>query len=80
VQEVVDGGYRIAYDDGDLANVPTNRMRAIDWAVGTRVQCNFRNQGKYFPACIERMHGEAIGIAYDDGDREEATIDRCRSP
>lgn len=80
VQDATDGGYRIAYDDGDLAVLPASKVRAFDWRTGSRVQCNFRNQGKYFPGRIERMQGESITIAYDDGDREEATVSRCRGP
>lgn len=79
VQSVAGNAVELAFDDGDLTKVSRADVRLIDWAVSTRVQCNFRNQGKYFPARIARIDGEAIDIAYDDGDRETATISRCRS-
>jgi hypothetical protein len=79
VQTLTDGGVAIAFDDGDVATVRPDQLRPIDWKVGTELQCNFRNQGKYYPARIARMRGETISIAYADGDNEQATISRCRS-
>ena len=79
VQALTDGGAGIAFDDGDVANVALDKLRAIDWRVGSEVQCNFKNQGKYYPGKIARMDGETIAIAYADGTSETATICRCRS-
>lgn len=79
VQALTDGGASIAFDDGDVANVALDKLRAVDWRVGSDVQCNFKNQGKYYPGKIARMDGETIAIAYADGDSETATISRCRS-
>lgn len=70
---------KVAYYDGDVAKVPRDKVRAMDWKVGTEVQCNWKNKGKYYPGKIARMEGEALFIHYNDGDKEEAGIGRCRS-
>lgn len=80
VQSVDADGLKIAFDDGDLLTLSERDLRAIDWRVGTRVSCNWQNKGRYFGAKIAAIKGEAIEIAYDDGDREQATISRCRAP
>jgi hypothetical protein len=69
----------VAYDDGDIATVGALQVREIDWRAGTRLQCNWHNQGRYYGAVIEEMHGERIDVLYDDGDVETMTIGRCRS-
>ena len=74
-----DDGVELHFDDGDLARVDGPRVRAIDWREGTRLQCNWKNQGRYFPATLAQRVGERIEIAYDDGERETATLGRCRS-
>ena len=79
ISEAVDGGYRVMFDDGDVSVLPAERIRKIDWAVGTNVQCNFKNAGLYYKGTITRMNGEMIHISYEDGDQEDATIGRCRS-
>jgi len=53
--------------------------KKIHWAVGTRLQCNFKNAGKYYPGKITSIKGEAVHISYDDGDQEDITISRRRS-
>lgn len=70
---------KVAYYDGDVATVPADKTKALDWAVGTAVECNWKNKGKYFPGKIAKKVGEALSIAYADGDAEELGIGRCRS-
>lgn len=79
VQSVGPEGVSLAFDDGDVLTVAKGDLRAIDWKSGTRVQCNWKNQGKYFGGRIATMAGETIEVAYDDGEREKMTISRCRS-
>ena len=69
----------VAFDDGDLATVGALQVREIDWRAGSRVQCNWRNQGRYYGGSITFMEGERIDVRYDDGDSETMTIGRCRS-
>jgi hypothetical protein len=79
VQSVGPEGVELAFDDGDVLTVAKAETRPINWKAGTRVQCNWKNQGKYFSGAIATMSGETIEVAYDDGSRERMTISRCRS-
>ena len=72
-------GLRVSFDDGDVAVVNANSVKKIDWRVGTRLECNWHNQGKYFPGKIATMRAEIIELHYDDGDAEQMTISRCRA-
>ena len=69
----------IRYDDGDRETVGPEDIRPYDWKIGTRVECNYRNAGHWYPGTISSLAGERIGISYDDGDREMTKTGRCRS-
>lgn len=70
----------VAFDDGDKATLSASRIRPIDWAVGTKVQCNWLGRGRYYSGTITAMSSSAaVHINYDDGDQEDTTIGRCRS-
>ena len=69
----------ISYDDGDRERLALANVRPYDWQIGTRVECNFRGAGQWFPGKIASLAGADIGIAYDDGDRERTKTGRCRS-
>lgn len=71
--------FSVAFDDGDKADLPAARMRAIDWTVGTRVQCNWKSRGRYYSGTITTNSGLAVHISYDDGDQEDTTVSKCRS-
>ena len=79
VQQVEDKNYVVAFDDGDIATVRKADLREVDWKPGSRLQCNWKNQGRYYPGRVEEMKGESIVFLYDDGYRETITISRCRS-
>lgn len=79
VAGVQDGKFAVTFDDGDVGVLASAQIKRIDWRVGTKVQCNFRNAGLYYPGTITQMRGEVIHISYDDGDQEGATISRCRA-
>ncbi len=69
----------IQYDDGDRETVSISDVRPYDWAIGKKVECNYKNAGKWYPGKITSLGGERIGIAYDDGDTETTRTGRCRS-
>lgn len=71
--------FNVAFDDGDKADLPAARIRAIDWTVGSRVQCNWKSRGRYYSGTITTSSGLAVHISYDDGDQEDTTISKCRS-
>lgn len=69
----------VAFDDGDVAIMDAADVRAVDWGAGSRLQCNWKNQGPYYWGKVLSLDGEAITFAYDDGYKETMTISRCRS-
>jgi hypothetical protein len=69
----------IQYDDGDRETVPPNRVKSYDWRVGSRVECNWQNGGKWYPGVISQLDKETLGINYDDGDTEVTKTAACRS-
>ena len=72
-------GIHVSFDDGDEAIVARNEVRRLNWRVGTRLECNWKNEGDYYPGRINAMRGESIDFVYDDGGREQLTVGRCRS-
>ncbi|GAB4214573.1 MAG: hypothetical protein OHK0012_12880 [Synechococcales cyanobacterium] len=70
---------RLQFDDGDVATVAPSQVRSITWRPGTRLQCNWLNRGTYYSGVIAQMNGNSIYVHYDDGDREQTVIGRCRS-
>jgi hypothetical protein len=79
VADVSGRAVKVAYDDGDVAVVDAADVRAIDWHKGSRLQCNWKNQGAYYWGRVAVMSGEQITFHYDDGYTETMTISRCRS-
>ena len=69
----------IRYDDGDLETVYPSAVRPYNWAVGTRVECNFQGAGDWYAGKITALKVEKLSIAYDDGDSENTTTGMCRS-
>jgi hypothetical protein len=80
VVEKSNGKAKILFDDGDQATVPLSGVRALDWSVGTRLQCNWRGAGGYYWATIIARSGEKISVRYDDKIEESTVIGRCRVP
>ncbi len=80
VAAVSGGNYTVNFDDGDVSTLPEAKLKKVDWKVGTAVQCNWKLRGKYYPGKITKMNGEAVHISYNDGDQEDITISRCRTP
>lgn len=79
VQSVSGGSISVAYDDGDRETLSLANVRPYDWAIGTRVECNFQGAGKWFPGVIASLGGATLGVSYDDGDRERTKTGLCRS-
>jgi hypothetical protein len=79
ITEVAGRSVKVAYDDGDVATLDAADVRAVDWGRGSRLQCNWKNQGAYYWGRVDAMDGEQITFHYDDGYDETMTISRCRS-
>ena len=72
-------GIHISFDDGDEAIVARNEVRRLKWRVGMRLECNWKDEGDYYPGRVNSMRGESIDFIYDDGAREQLTVSDCRS-
>ncbi len=79
IAEVSDEGYKIKYDDGDRETVSARAVRSYNWAVGTRIECNWKNKGKWYPGVISAANGKRLSVNYDDGDSETTQTALCRS-
>ena len=72
-------GIHIIFDDEDEAVVGRHEVRRLNWRVGMRIECNWQDEGEYYPGRITSMRGESISFLYDDGAREQITVSSCRS-
>ncbi len=72
-------GVSVVYDDGDRETLPSNLVKNYDWKVGSVVECNFKSGGNWYRGKVTALSGEALSIAYDDGDRERTKTGLCRS-
>lgn len=79
IQSTSGGRITVQYDDGDRETLPVSAVRPYNWTIGSRVECNFRGAGSWYPGRITSLGGSSLGIDYDDGDRERTTTGRCRS-
>ncbi len=70
----------VQYDDGDVETLHINLVKPYDWGIGTRVECNWRAGGVWYPGHISNMSGSVgLSINYDDGDFEHTQTSLCRS-
>lgn len=81
VETRVGDSVTIAYDDGTRETLPTRLVRAYDWVVGSRIQCQWNGGKEWYPGKITAMSsdGVTISVAYDDGDREQTRTGACRA-
>jgi hypothetical protein len=68
----------IAYLDGAQETLPASHVRPLDWAIGTKVSCNWKHRNKWYPGTITSLDGTEAHIRYDDGDEEDTSIAFCR--
>lgn len=78
VQRCDSEGVHIAFDDGDRAAVPADKVVPFEIEVGMRVFARWRAGLYYTPARIERLDGENILIRYDTGRLENTTVSVVR--
>lgn len=60
-----------------LAFVSGSAMAQIE--IGSRVECNWKNGGRWYTGTVAEKTGAAVFIKYDDGDKEHTTVDKCRA-
>lgn len=68
----------ITFDDGDKATVDAERVEKLDWKAGDRVECRWPADGKNYPGVFTEVKGENARIVYDDGDKAELHVGKCR--
>lgn len=80
VESARGGKVSIAYDDGERETRPAHDVKMYNWGIGSRIECRWKNGAEWYPGRItgDRQNG-SISVAYDDGDKERTTTDRCRS-
>lgn len=75
----VDGNVvTIAFDDGDKARVDAERVNKLDWAAGDKVECRYPGDGKNYPGVFTKVEKEKARIVYDDGDKADLEVGKCR--
>lgn len=66
--------FYLEYRAGGSAWIGREDIQIDSLAAGSRVYCNWKNYGTYYPGVIKSRNGENISIDYDDGDFEETNI------
>ncbi|PZO04093.1 MAG: hypothetical protein DCF30_01515 [Hyphomicrobiales bacterium] len=78
IQSVSGNRLTIKYDDGDRETLNVTSVRPYNWAIGSKVECNFKGTG-WYAGTITALSAERLSIAYDDGDKENTRTGNCRS-
>jgi len=72
----------VAYDDGGRETLSADMVRPYSWAVGSRVECNWKGTGTWYGANITKINAKEparIKVRYDDGWAENTRTAMCRS-
>ena len=71
----------VEFDDGSRETRPTNQVKPYNWRVGSKVQCNWKGAGEWYPGTITWASNDGINLSirYDDGDTEKTKTGKCRS-
>lgn len=68
----------VQFDDGDRSMVPADEMRPLAVAVGTKIQCRWKGGDAYYAGKVSAVYGQALHVAYDDGDQEVTSVSMIR--
>ncbi|MFA5624264.1 MAG: tudor domain-containing protein [Bradymonadales bacterium] len=68
----------LAFDDGDKATFDPERVNSLDWEAGDKVECRWPGDNKNYPGVLVKRNGDKVRIVYDDGDKADLSIDKCR--
>lgn len=78
IQSAAGDRLTITYDDGERETLSVRSVRPYNWAIGSKVECNFKGTG-WYAGRITALSAERLSIAYDDGDKETTRTGKCRS-
>lgn len=72
----------IQYDDGDKEHTMESKCRPLATGnalvQGSRVECRWKNGSTWYKGVIAEKTGQQVFIHYNDGDKENTTLDKCR--
>ncbi len=68
----------VQFDDGGRATLTPDQIKPLNIRVGQRIQCRWKGGPQYFPGVISSQNANAIGIDYDDGDKESTSVSLIR--
>ncbi len=69
----------LKFDDGDTLVVEPQGVAALDWAVGTTLQCKWQGAGNWYPARITTLNHTEMIVAYGNGATEYTAPRNCRT-
>ena len=69
---------KVEFDDGDVATADSERVNKLDWGAGDKVECRWPGDGKNYPGTFVEVKGSNVRIVYDDGDKANLDIGKCR--
>ena len=71
----------INYDDGDKEHTTAAMCHPVASALGegSSVECRWKNGSTWYPGVITEKTGNQVFINYNDGDKENTTLDKCRA-
>jgi hypothetical protein len=72
------GAIEVQFDDGDRAVLIQQQAKPLDVGLGSRVFCRWKGGQSYYPGIVSSVTGHAIGIDYDDGDKEVSAVGMIR--
>jgi hypothetical protein len=81
VQSHSRGMIRVRYDDGTYERLPerAHLVKPYDWHVGSRIECQWSRDKKWYAGHITSLNGPHLVILYDDGTSEGRPTGKCRS-
>ncbi|CAN5279234.1 hypothetical protein BH11PSE11_BH11PSE11_07310 [soil metagenome] len=73
----------INYNDGDKEHTSASMCRPLTiasgpMAEGSRVECRWKNGNVWYPGVIAEKTADQVFIHYNDGDKENTTLSKCR--
>lgn len=68
----------VQFDDGDRSPLAASQVMPMAVASGTRVFGRYQGGRYYYPGAVTSRTGDAIHIAYDDGDQEWTSVGMVR--
>lgn len=76
----------IHYNDGDKEHTVSSQCRHLEKTSaagplmqGSQVECRWKNGSTWYPGVIAEKTGNQVFIHYNDGDKENTTLSKCRS-